>query len=59
MNVFDNQYCFVCGQDNPVGIKTSIEVDRDAHGVITSKRRVSTAGSTVHTLTRAERLTEK
>jgi uncharacterized protein (TIGR00369 family) len=30
MNVFDNQYCFVCGQDNPVGIKTSIEVDRDA-----------------------------
>jgi uncharacterized protein (TIGR00369 family) len=29
MNVFDNQYCFVCGQDNPVGIKTSIKVDKD------------------------------
>lgn len=29
MDVFDNRYCFVCGQDNPVGFKTNIDVDRD------------------------------
>ena len=29
MDISDNQYCFVCGQDNPLGFKTSIEVDRD------------------------------
>ena len=29
MEVSDNQYCFVCGPDNPVGIKTNIEVDQD------------------------------
>lgn len=29
MEVSDNQYCFVCGPDNPLGIKTSIEVDKD------------------------------
>ena len=29
MEISDNQYCFVCGQDNPVGFKTNIEVDRD------------------------------
>ena len=29
MDVSDNQYCFVCGQDNPVGFKTNIAVDRD------------------------------
>ncbi len=40
-------------------LRIHFEVDRDAHGAITSKRRVSTAGTTVHTLTRAERLTEK
>lgn len=30
MDVLDNQYCFVCGKDNPVGLKTNIEVDRAA-----------------------------
>jgi uncharacterized protein (TIGR00369 family) len=30
MDISDNQYCFVCGKDNPVGFKTRIEVDRDA-----------------------------
>lgn len=29
MDVSDNQYCFVCGQNNPVGFKTNIEVDPD------------------------------
>ena len=29
MDVSDDQHCFVCGQDNPVGFKTSIEVDRE------------------------------
>jgi len=28
MEVSDNQHCFVCGQDNPVGLKTMIDVDR-------------------------------
>lgn len=30
MDVLDNQNCFVCGENNPVGLKTSIQVDRDA-----------------------------
>lgn len=29
MKVSDNQYCFVCGEDNPVGLKTGIDVNRD------------------------------
>lgn len=29
MEVSDNQYCFVCGSDNPVGFKATIEVDSD------------------------------
>ena len=29
MEVSDNQYCFVCGSENPVGFKTRIEVDSD------------------------------
>jgi uncharacterized protein (TIGR00369 family) len=29
MDVSDCQYCFVCGQDNPVGFKANIEVDRE------------------------------
>ena len=29
MEVSDNQYCFVCGKDNPVGLKLNIEVDRE------------------------------
>lgn len=30
MEVSDNRYCFVCGPDNPVGLKTNFEVDRDS-----------------------------
>lgn len=30
MEVSDNQYCFVCGKDNPVGLKLNIDVDREA-----------------------------
>ena len=30
MDVSDNQYCFVCGQDNPIGFQTNIMVDREA-----------------------------
>lgn len=30
MDVLDNQNCFVCGKDNPVGLNTNIDVDRDA-----------------------------
>lgn len=30
MEVSDNRYCFVCGPDNPVGLKTNLEVDRDS-----------------------------
>lgn len=29
MDVSDSQYCFVCGPDNPLGLKARIEVDRD------------------------------
>ena len=29
MDVSDNQYCFVCGKDNPIGFKSKIEIDRD------------------------------
>lgn len=29
MEVSDNQCCFVCGPDNPVGFKARIEVDQD------------------------------
>lgn len=29
MDVSDNQFCFVCGQDNPVGFKTHVDVDRE------------------------------
>ncbi len=31
MEVSDNQYCFVCGKHNPLGLKASLEVDTDAH----------------------------
>lgn len=30
MEVLNNQYCFVCGKDNPVGIKTNIDVDKES-----------------------------
>ncbi len=30
MDVSDNQYCFVCGQKNPLGLKAVLEVDREA-----------------------------
>lgn len=30
MEVSDNQYCFVCGKDNPVGLKAELRVDRGA-----------------------------
>jgi acyl-coenzyme A thioesterase PaaI-like protein len=30
MQVFDNQYCFVCGKHNPLGLKATLEVDREA-----------------------------
>lgn len=29
MDISDSQYCFICGQENPVGFKTNIEVDRE------------------------------
>lgn len=28
MKVFDNRFCFICGQDNPLGFKAGIETDR-------------------------------
>ena len=37
------------------GLRVHYEVDRDAGGAIVSKRRVTTAGTTLHQLTRAER----
>ena len=37
--------------------RVHFEVDRDADGSIKAKRRVSTAGTTIHTLTKADRLT--
>jgi large subunit ribosomal protein L24 len=37
------------------GIRVHFETDRDATGNVTAKRRVSIAGTTLHTLTRAER----
>ena len=29
MDVFDNQYCFVCGPDNLIGFKANIDVNRE------------------------------
>lgn len=29
MDISDNQYCFVCGPDNPVGFKTTITVNKE------------------------------
>lgn len=29
MDISDNQYCFVCGRDNPLGFKANIEVNRE------------------------------
>lgn len=37
------------------GARVHFEVERDEAGKVASKRRVSTAGTTLHTLTRAER----
>ncbi len=39
-------------------LRVHFEVERNAAGSIAAKRRVSAAGTTVHTLTRAERLTK-
>ena len=30
MKISDNQYCFICGQKNPHGLKVTMEVDREA-----------------------------
>lgn len=40
------------------GLRTHFEVKRDKQGRVETKTRVSTTGTTIHTLTRAER-TEK
>ncbi len=37
------------------GLRVHFEVDRDQAGRLTTKRRVSASGTTLHTLTRAER----
>ncbi len=29
MNISDNQYCFICGHRNPVGLKATMKVDRE------------------------------
>lgn len=29
MDVLDNQFCFICGKNNPIGFKATIEVDRE------------------------------
>ncbi len=39
------------------GLRVHFEVERDEHGKVVSKRRVNTAGTTLHTLTRAEKAT--
>ena len=39
-------------------LRVHFAVERDAAGKVASKRRVSRAGNTLHTLTRAERLTK-
>jgi uncharacterized protein (TIGR00369 family) len=31
MKVSDNQYCFVCGKNNPLGLKASLDVDQTAN----------------------------
>lgn len=30
MEISDNQYCFICGKDNPVGLHLDLVVDREA-----------------------------
>lgn len=40
------------------GLRVSFKVERDEAGKVTAKRRVNTAGTTLHNLTRAERGTE-
>ena len=40
------------------GHRVRFEVERDEAGKVTEKRRVSMAGTTLHTLTRAERSTK-
>jgi acyl-coenzyme A thioesterase PaaI-like protein len=30
MEVSDNKYCFVCGKNNPFGLKATLQVDREA-----------------------------
>ncbi len=37
------------------GLRVHFEVERDKAGKLTAKRRVSVSGTTLHTLTRAER----
>ncbi|MGB2987531.1 MAG: 50S ribosomal protein L24 [Phycisphaerae bacterium] len=39
------------------GLRTHFEVERDGVGKVMTKRRMNTAGTTLHTLTRAERPT--
>jgi len=34
MTEFDNQYCFICGHSNPVGLKAEIKVDREAKNAV-------------------------
>lgn len=37
------------------GCRVRFEVERDGHGAIVAKRRVTVSGTTLHTLSRAER----
>lgn len=30
MDISDNKYCFICGKDNPVGLKADVQVDQQA-----------------------------
>jgi uncharacterized protein (TIGR00369 family) len=31
MDISNDQYCFICGPGNPVGLKATMMVDRDSH----------------------------
>ena len=31
MDISDNQHCFICGQENPIGLKAELQVDKQVH----------------------------
>lgn len=34
MQVSDNKYCFVCGKNNPLGLKAEVQSDQDEHSAV-------------------------